>query len=362
MSLRIRLDVKELQWIVIQNLRTVVSNIASHKSELEKSDPKKLRNKNTFSSAEKSNKINEISHYKPNFSAINPYINCKKQYDHLEKELEHSLKQAQELLGKPEEQKSILVDESANREDRIRYEENIHQESEDIDRQVLSSIEFKTLLRNQIRLCNFVLRLDFNFDKHFKVLKSLDSLVLPNLRELKIENLNRRKPPALKRFLKNSFPRRVENLFLSFFRANSINMDKYLREILHASYKVQSIIVICCIDISLRALVRLFSACRNKEQVIFVECYIDVEKVPDFGHSLDGSTISSISFLSCKIYGQQGIRLSGFSNLVEGFSKSQDFKKSLKTILVSQSVLRRPYCNILSEFGFDKTSVRVIKY
>ncbi|CAI2368416.1 unnamed protein product [Moneuplotes crassus] len=250
----------------------------------------------------------------------------------------------------------------ANREDRIRYEENIHQESEDIDRQVLSSIEFKTLHRNLIKRGCFALSLDFNFDQHFKMLKSLDSLVLPSLRALEIENLNPRKPPALKRFLKNSFPRRVEELTLWSLRTSTINMDKYLKEILHASYKVQSKIAICCIDISQKALVRLFSACRNKEQVIFKECYFYVEKVPDFGHSLDGSTISSISFLSCRIYGQQGIRLSGFSNLVKGLSKSQDFKKSLKTILVSQSVPRRPYCNILSEFGFDKTSVRVIKY
>ncbi|CAI2365455.1 unnamed protein product [Moneuplotes crassus] len=168
--------------------------------------------------------------------------------------------------------------------------------------------------------------------KHKLLLKALRILPLCDLLHINIINITKRNFPALKTFLMNSFPRKVRGLeIFNTQRSNKI-IERYRREISNASHKVTSYLGLCELKISRPSLMRLFSENKNKRSLKFTSCILNAEEIPDFTRSLDRSTISKLEFNKCSIIGPSmtGKGFDGIESLIQGFSKSTDFKDSLK--------------------------------
>ncbi|CAI2368797.1 unnamed protein product [Moneuplotes crassus] len=245
--------------------------------------------------------------------------------------------------------KTLDIDNSAQNKDvrsaKIRVEENLKQQSENIDSQVFFSLREKYYGRSFYRYSDFELTLDLSRYHNAQLMESVTFLSL-HIYDIRTEHL-----PSLRKFLCNSSWRRVQELNLSFHSSVCFNKSKCLKSVLNASYKVKSKVWIRNTTISQSSLMKLLSACRNTKELIFQNCEIFITKVPNFGHSLDGSIIESLRLKDCRINGSARTKTStnGLSKLVEGLSKSLDFREASKEFkcLIDE----REFSQILREHG-----------
>ncbi|CAI2368912.1 unnamed protein product [Moneuplotes crassus] len=264
------------------------------------------------------------------------YNMCKQKYDNLEGELRDLLKQANKMVQAAEEQKATIVESSDQNNDEkstiARFEESLQQQSDDIDSQVYFSLLEKLCKEAFKTHYKCYLCLDLSLRENAKFLKSMKSLPYPDVERITVRNVNSKNLPTLKTCLLNSSLRRLERLDLHFSNDKCLNKSKYLRDILNVSYKVNSKVYFYHTKMRRSSLMKLLSACRNKEELLFSYCYISMLKVPNFGHSLDGSKIKTLRLENSTINGSPITRenMNGFTKLVEGLSKSQDFRETFK--------------------------------
>ncbi|CAI2369322.1 unnamed protein product [Moneuplotes crassus] len=285
-------------------------------------------------------------------------IYCKQKYESLEGELGDLLEQAHKMILMIGDQQIIHVDKSGqniNEKSIIaRFEDNLQQQSKDLDLQMQRDIIQIFRVR--------VSHLDLNIHQNIQWLGKLKSLPLSNLENTILNNIRSRNFTSLRNFLCNLSWRREPSLYLIFSNSALLNKRKCLQSILNICYKVTFRVIICFATISHSSLMKLLSACRNTKSLIFQNCKISILKVPNFGHSLDGSTIKRLELRNCRINGLIRTRepLKGFSKLVEGLSKSQDFREALKVFACAYSFNsddEKEVSKILREHGFDQTEV-----
>ncbi|CAI2367099.1 unnamed protein product [Moneuplotes crassus] len=215
--------------------------------------------------------------------------------------------------------------------------------------------------------------------KEFHKLRSLKNLQqLLAIKRIILNNLRFENFTLLENFLCNLSWRKVSSLSLKFNNSLLLNKRKCFQSILNACYKVTFKVAICRITISQSSFMKLFSACRNTEKLIFLSCNISIPKVPDFGHSLDGSIgsghcgydcdcltpsmIKRLKLGDCRINWLKikGEYLDVLSKLVEGLSKSQDFRETLEEFGGCYSFNdQQKTMKIFRAYGFKLTHVRI---
>ncbi|CAI2369129.1 unnamed protein product [Moneuplotes crassus] len=291
-------------------------------------------------------------------------IGCKKKHESLKGEFEDLLEQAQKIIKITDDQKTIHADHSDKDKDKQRVigtiEENIHQESKDIDSQVYFSL-LERLCRGIFKQNSTVhLDLDLSDKKYVTFLKSMRPLPFPYLKRITVTNVSPKNLPAFRNLIQSLSWGTVQALNLKLFNDELINQRKFLHSVLNVCSKVNSEVSFEYTVISPTSLMKLLSVCRNTGELYFSNCNIYIPKVPDFRYSLDGSTISKLAFVACRINGWKMTRtsLDDFSRLLEGLPKSLDFRETLKEFdgrssFVSWKMVER----ILREHGFDKTNV-----
>ncbi|CAI2375947.1 unnamed protein product [Moneuplotes crassus] len=237
-------------------------------------------------------------------------------------------------------------------------EQKILQQSDERDLRVVTRLYEKTMDSKWEIDIAYDLMINNNRQSSRKLLKSLKSLTIDTIKVINASPKNKR---ILKNFLQNSFPRRVKDFTLLNQNKDSLLNEKYLRGVSNISHQITTNVTFTNFKISQSSLMRILSACRDKEEILFYSCHISVEKVPEFGHSLDGSTIKTMNFCNSQIvaFFKQEMDFCSLLNLIKGLSKSEDFRKSLSRILFSENIDKDKLEKILQELGFSKTYVIV---
>ncbi|CAI2365220.1 unnamed protein product [Moneuplotes crassus] len=290
--------------------------------------------------------------------------NCIKQYNRLDDKLGFLIGYTHEILLKAGQQNMIDLDSSGKsnkdkQKAKICLEKNIHQQSKEIDVGVLLSLEDKILpQRFKIFSVEFP-SLDLKNDEHIKLLKNLKSLAIPNLNRLCVINISSQTLPALTSLFETSFLKRFGVLSLRFAKEIPANANRLFKNVLDTSYQVKSCVCIQGLTIKQSLLMKILSSCKDKSRIILRKCKISVEKVPDFGQSMNDSIIRVIEFPFCKITGTSGEpdSMEGFSNLIEGLSESQDFRDAFKGVKGFDSYDQKKARKILKQHRFGHIKV-----
>ncbi|CAI2386036.1 unnamed protein product [Moneuplotes crassus] len=114
-----------------------------------------------------------------------------------------------------------------------------------------------------------------------------------------------------------------------------------MEELINISGKVEDELFLCNFSMSQEQLETLISINKNKIKLGFIKCKLKIASVPDFGDSLEGSTLKLLNLAGC---GHEDLsdwedNDTHFENLVKGLAQSEDMKKNLKNISVQNCEL-----------------------
>ncbi|CAI2359192.1 unnamed protein product [Moneuplotes crassus] len=164
----------------------------------------------------------------------------------------------------------------------------------------------------------------------------------------------------VKYYLEYYFPEKVEGISFNYGSNETLLLDNYVKELVSIAPKVQKHMELHNFVMSQDDLMALLPSIKHLTWLSLKNGKLSVPSVPDFGYILDGSKLTglSLSYLNKNFFANQGRDSSEFENLIEGLSKSGDFKSNLETILVHQcGRSKKEIQDILSRHGFEKVYV-----
>lgn len=138
----------------------------------------------------------------------------------------------------------------------------------------------------------------FNFENNkSEIFEEFYDLALPNVEGLQVAVLPQSKSLRfLKQFLKKSLPSKLEILILGIDNHGLIDMGKYFREVLAASYKVTEELWLYDFVLTESQMKKLFYANRHREYFGFQNCKFLLSQDCDFSKSFKGTNIQSLDF------------------------------------------------------------------
>ncbi|CAI2374434.1 unnamed protein product [Moneuplotes crassus] len=205
---------------------------------------------------------------------------------------------------------------------------------------------------------NFTVNLSCHEAKLF--MRSMKSLVLPELKSIRVENWGRDKRSVEEGFWGKSFPRKCCSFILT---TNSLcKIDRSMKQILAVSWKVSVKLYLYQFRIKQKHFMKILVAARNMLELCIHYCVVEMESSPNFGKALNGSNIRLLMLWESRIIGPKGIEdsLDGFENLIDGLSKSEDFKRKLEYLYVSSQSSKKHLDRILKSYGLGKVKLHTI--
>ncbi|CAI2369996.1 unnamed protein product [Moneuplotes crassus] len=173
--------------------------------------------------------------------------------------------------------------------------------------------------------------LDFKNQLDIEFMKSIRDFKIPDVYELELRNIPE-DMSTFRDFIYTSFPDKVGRFDFD-CNTSKKDCDQILDLISHVSPKVTSELYLYSCELSQYQLRRFLAATRqNQASVGLPMCKIDLDSVPDFGNSLNGSKIEEISLSFCggPDYSDWKRHPHRFENLIQGLSQSDDFVRNLQ--------------------------------
>ncbi|CAI2379384.1 unnamed protein product [Moneuplotes crassus] len=140
-------------------------------------------------------------------------------------------------------------------------------------------------------------------------------------------------------FLANYFPENCGYFKLSGVACPFLRINYYFDSIINLSSRVTQELYILRWRLSQHQMVTLFKEFKHVRSLLIIVCSIDLESVPEFGDSLEGSNIKEL-VLGGNIYPENGY---GVEHLIEGLSQSNGFLQNLDTINLYKSKIDQEY-------------------
>ncbi|CAI2387051.1 unnamed protein product [Moneuplotes crassus] len=179
---------------------------------------------------------------------------------------------------------------------------------------------------------------------------------IPDLKCLKIANCEYEDLKTVNSFLKSYFPDKVGSFY--FNDESSLSpIEECMEELIKISSKVSEDLFLYNFSMSQEQLETLISLNKNKRKLGFIRCKIKIFSVPDFGDSLEGSTLELLDLTGC---GHENLsdwedNDTHFENLVKGLAQSEDMKKNLENISVENCELpQEEPIKIFKKYKFEK--------
>ncbi|CAI2375391.1 unnamed protein product [Moneuplotes crassus] len=193
---------------------------------------------------------------------------------------------------------------------------------------------------------------DFDNDIKLGYINCIKQLEIPYLPKIQLISGHSRKS-RMRKFLSNSFINKTNEIWISnggpsIREVENIKIEKISRELQQILPKVVQKVTINSFEINQKQLRRIFSLCRDKEDLMFFNCKLLLDTVPDLSKALLNCRISRLDFYNC---GHPKLTNWAkephlFENLVNALSQSEDLKKSLTLIKITR---RSPPAEITKE-------------
>ncbi|CAI2373898.1 unnamed protein product [Moneuplotes crassus] len=167
---------------------------------------------------------------------------------------------------------------------------------------------------------------------------------IPKCNQLNLA-FTRRKVGLIKAFLEKKFPDQVETCFFLRLESNSFapKMTKFgfiFRDLQKISSKIAQCILLDKFQISQKQLKRIFVLFKNKNLIHLKQCELELDTVPNFSRALEKCELKG---LNIEEYWSnpnldKDTKLNYLDNLINGLSKSEDFKNNIKTIRIRHTL------------------------
>ncbi|CAI2385946.1 unnamed protein product [Moneuplotes crassus] len=278
-------------------------------------------------------------------------LSYKEQSSNLKKQIEELCKQIQSLLHGVEHHKAHTQNEARisrliksplidgghcvhHEEARVDREQKILEESDQIDYKICYNAWHNIVPNGGKQFSHRLFTLDLDIYEERLWLKSLKTMTLPYIPKLEIINGSSQHSRLMKHFLRNCFSRKVDRLYCEYAGTFSGPKEDFFEEILNVGHKITKSLSLTSCIVSQTSMVKILSVLRNLQQIEFNCAKICIDDIPQFGHSLDGSSLKILKF---KGTFSSGHVYQSFRLLIDGLSECQDFKRNLISIEVARS-------------------------
>ncbi|CAI2385422.1 unnamed protein product [Moneuplotes crassus] len=129
-------------------------------------------------------------------------------------------------------------------------------------------------------------------------LNKTKKMLLPCLEKVYLGDITKSYRLA-KHFLKNCFPLDGIN-WLKLSAASQIDISCYLFEIIKASYRVKSTLILTNFRMNEAQLNKLLFANKHKEKIMFEQCRLCLPEISNLGKYLEGTTIRQLYLFNCE--------------------------------------------------------------
>ncbi|CAI2364761.1 unnamed protein product [Moneuplotes crassus] len=160
---------------------------------------------------------------------------------------------------------------------------------------------------------------------------------------------------VLKQFLLSSLPSDIETFCFGWDSCGLINFSHYFSEIFSLRASITKELFIWDFRLSQYQVMKIIEGFKHLKTLHFTCCLLEIESVPDFEDTLEGSQISHLDFDRCG-GGRHSWKRdpSPFINLMTGLGYSDDFRDSLKTVGLNGCNLTKPKTRqILNQSSFE---------
>ncbi|CAI2365065.1 unnamed protein product [Moneuplotes crassus] len=203
----------------------------------------------------------------------------------------------------------------------------------------------------------FILEFDDEIDIEF--VKSFGDNIVPNLENLEIDKIQENLEVA-KEFLFSSFPQSVENFHLN-FEGKMHNCHEIIDVLCYLNPRIMRSLCIYSFEINQIQMKRIFQIVKQSKTYFgFLNCKLELDTIPDFGNSLDGSIIEILCFDFCgrPEYSDWKNHPERFTNLIEGLSRSAHFKQKIKQIeLMECGMTKINVQTTLGKYGLEHVEI-----
>ncbi|CAI2373041.1 unnamed protein product [Moneuplotes crassus] len=260
----------------------------------------------------------------------------------LDKKLDETCQSAINLLQKYQQNDLISDNKSnykSNLESLITEEKKHHNEIEHV-KSIMNSYPYEKMYlrewKKRITRSN-TLKLNLKHQKDIDLIKSWKTVTLFGVRSLMIKNMNYQSLKAMKNFLLNCFPERLDKFDIETPGLSLKECKRCVKEIISVSHIIKIEVWLHKLQISKKQFMRIISAYQNKRTVLFSQCTFFLEGIPDFTHALNGSTLKELRLHSCCVidHTASSKNLQGIEILLKGLSRSASFLKSLVLLHLS---------------------------
>ncbi|CAI2370173.1 unnamed protein product [Moneuplotes crassus] len=176
-----------------------------------------------------------------------------------------------------------------------------------------------------------------------KFMDCVQSLKIPYLRKIELSYILKCKK-RFKKLCDSSFTWRIGKTYLSnggtaIKAVKKLKIKKISKELSQILPKILHHVTFSCFDIDQKQLLRVFSLCRDKRNLIFKSCKLHLGIVPELSKALDRCKISILGFTNCghPMLTDWVNEPQLFDNLIKGLSKSEDLCKSLTSICLERN-------------------------
>ncbi|CAI2368859.1 unnamed protein product [Moneuplotes crassus] len=206
---------------------------------------------------------------------------------------------------------------------------------------------------------NSELVIDLEDSSNLEFIECMGSNILANLETLKIFNI-KNKMPVVKDFIFSSFPQQANRFHLN-CGGSVINSDQIIDVVCYMNPKIAETLYLYNLEVGQIQMRTLFQLTKdNKKFLGFPCCKLELDTVPNLQHCLIRSKIQTLALSYCgkPEYCDWRNHPERFENLIKGLSQSEDFKKNLKSLHMTQcGMAKYKIQQILDSNGFEKVKI-----
>ncbi|CAI2359835.1 unnamed protein product [Moneuplotes crassus] len=243
---------------------------------------------------------------------------------------------------------------------RLCTEEQIKQESEDINVQLFENIYFRMLkikFKWDAKACIGLL---LNNYRYSRLAKEISKIKIPKMARIGLFQADFGNK-HFRNFVIKSAPTATEDF--SIYKMRREKKLRYLNLLFSRSItKSKQFLMHDFRNINLKQLKRLFVSIKHIDSFAIIDSTFSLPSDLDFSDIFRGTTLKRLTFKSCDITNHDSAdeSLHTLDSLISGLAKSPDLKKSLESMNISSSRHSNELCEeTLAKYGFPVKSTHI---